>query len=345
MGMAELAQSAGSLGRRSLERRRRPPDDLTQALSAHLVASARRYGLDAGSLRLEPFYCSAVEATRSFTARDRVHAVHVKLWHIERHTVRDRWLAVHEILECRHKAPHVIDTVELSEVDATGLVFEHIEGAPPDGPGSTDRLLEAARLLHGDEELAAKIGVPRSPDTVGQYFEDLHIRNLQKDIGIIRDTARTPIVDDELLAWMEHETRELRRTAKNSAAFEVLARWPTHGDLYEGNTLLTDDGVFYVLDWDDLALGDPVADYIIVLRGPARRDPDFDWRCLGVEATDEGFGERMRFYARASLLYGVIDGLAEHLGLDASNPLLASTSSEKRAAFENGLVLYRERYG
>ena len=143
----------------------------------------------------------------------------------------------------------------------------------------------------------------------------------------------------------ESSDRLLGRTAKSSAAFDVPARWPTHGDLYEGNTLLADDGVFYVLDWDDLALGDPVADYIIVLRGPARRNPDFDWRCLGVEATDEGFGERMRFYARASLLYVVIDGLADHLGLDASNPLLAATSSEKRAAFEHGLVLYRERYG
>ena len=328
-----------------MERRPKSHDDLTRALSAHLAAGARRYGLYAGVVRLEPFYYSAVEATRSFTARDGAHAVHVKLWHTERQTVRDRWLAVHQILECRHKAPHVIDTVDLPEVDATGLVFEHIEGAPPDGPGSTDRLLEAARRLHADEELAAKIGVPRSPTTVGQYFEDLHIRNLENDIGIIRDTERTPIVDDELLAWMEHETRELRRTAKSSAAFEAQARWPTHGDLYEGNTLLTDDGAFYLLDWDDLGLGDPVADYIIVLRGFARRDLDFDWRHLGVEATDEGFGERMRFYARASLLYVVIDGLAEHLGLDASNPLLAATSSEKRAAFENGLALYRERYG
>ena len=53
----------------------------------------------------------------------------------------------------------------------------------------------------------------------------------------------------------------------------------------------------------------------------------------------------MRFYARASLLYNVVDGLAEHLGLDASNPLLSAISREKREAFESGLALYRERYG
>ena len=321
-----------------------PSDQLTQALRAQLTAGARRYGLDAGVVRLEPLYCSAVEATRSFTARGVDHAVHVKLWHAERQAVRDRWLAVHEILEGRHNAPRVIGTVDLPEVDATGLVFEHIEGTPPDRPGSTGRLLEAARRLHADEELAARIEAPSGPATVGQYFEDLHVRNLDKDIDIIRGRAWSPIVDHGLLAWREQETRELGRTARNSAAFEVPARWPTHGDLYEGNTLLTDDGVFYVLDWDDLALGDPAADYVIVLRGYARQDPGFDWRQLGVGATDEGFGERMRFYARASLLYVVIDGLAEHLGLDAANPLLTAASREKRAAFENGLVLYRDRY-
>ena len=167
---------------------------------------------------------------------------------------------------------------------------------------------------------------------------------LDKDISIIRAAAPNTMVDDSLLTWMEHETRELSRTMKNSTAFEVEARWPTHGDLYEGNSLLTDDGVLYVFDWDDLALGDPVADYIIVLRHPARRDPGFDWRSHGVEPTDDGFDERMRFYARAALLYVVVDGLAEHLGLDASDPLLSATSREKREAFEKGLALYRERY-
>ena len=86
----------------------------------------------------------------------------------------------------------------------------------PAGRESTDRLLEVARRLHADEELAAKIGVQRSPATGGQYFEDLHIRNLDKDIGIIRDTARTPIVDRDLLAWMEQETRELGVCPRNN---------------------------------------------------------------------------------------------------------------------------------
>ena len=300
-------------------------------------------------LRLDPFSHSAVEATRSFTARDRDDAVHIKLWHTERQAVRDRWLAVHEILESRHSAPRVLDTVDLPEVDATGLVFEHIEGVPPNGQAATDRLLHSARRLHADEVLAERLSLSQKPTTVGQYFEGLQIRSLDKDIDIIRDSAPSLIAGDGLVTWMENQTKELMQIARSSAAFDVQARWPTHGDLYEGNTLLTDDGRWYVFDWDDLTLGDPVADYIIILRDFLRdfagHETDLDWRSFGVEATDEGFGERMRFYARASLLYKVVDGLAEHLGLDASNPLLSAVSREKREAFESGLALYRERYG
>ena len=219
------------------------PNDHTSALRAHLVATSERYGLNPKTLWLEPFSYSAVEATRSFTARDDNHSVHVKLWHTEQQPVRDRWLAVHDILESRHDAPRVMDTIDLPHVDATGFIFEHIKGVHPTSRAATDRLLCSARRLHADEELAIRLGFPKSITTVGQYFEDLHIRMLDKDIGIIRAASPNAMVDDSLLAWMEHETRELCRTVRKSTAFEVEARWPTHGDLYEGNTLQTDDGV------------------------------------------------------------------------------------------------------
>ena len=73
--------------------------------------------------------------------------------------------------------------------------------------------------------------------------------------------------------------------------------------------------------------------YIIVLRDPERHNPDFDWLGVGVETTDEGFGGRMRCYSHASLLYKVIDGLAEYLRLDTLNPLLTAMRRDKRAAF------------
>ena len=163
---------------------------------------------------------------------------------------------------------------------------------------------------------------------------------------MIRDSGPTAIVDEPLLEWMERETQGLRQTARSSLAFKVQARWPTHGDLYEGNMLLADDGDWYIFDWDDLSLGDPAADYIIVLRHPARRNPQFDWRSFGVEATDGGFDERMPLLRpRVPVLRSSRGRAAEYLGLDASNPLLSAISREKREAFETGLVLYRERYG
>ena len=62
-------------------------------------------------------------------------------------------------------------------------------------------------------------------------------------------------------------------------------------------------------------------------------------------ATDDGFEDRMRLYARATLLDEVIDGLADYVELDTTDPVLAPISREKYEAFESGLTLYRERYG
>ncbi len=226
-----------------------------------------------------------------------------------------------------------------------GLVFEHLEGAPPDGGTNTGVLAALARRLHADRELARKIHPFRGATTVGQVFERMHVRRWDIDINIVRDAAPPAIVDEQLLDWMERETRTLEHEVRNSVPFQVPPRWPTHGDLYEGNTLITDAGDLYLLDWDDLALGDPAADYILILWGPARRDPSLDWHRFGVRATDDGFADRMRFYPRAILLDEIIDGLAEYVGLDATDRVLAPTSREKFQAFENGLSLYRERYG
>jgi thiamine kinase-like enzyme len=132
---------------------------------------------------------------------------------------------------------------------------------------------------------------------------------------------------------------------RNSASFKVPARWPTHGDLYEGNTLVSKTGGWYVLDWDGLALGDPVADYIKVLWSVHHRAPAFDWKSLGVDVTDDGFDARIGFYVREALLDDLVDGLAEHVAINPLDPVLASIRNEKYEAFEGGLRLYRERYG
>ena len=257
-----------------MDSQRKPPSDLVAVLGAHLALNAARYGLDADALRLERVPGSAVEV-RSFTVYGRDHAFHVKLWPAKRQSVWEQWLAVRGLLESRYQAPRIIDVIDLPHISMSGLVFERIEGVPPAAGTSTGALVALAGRLHADQELASKIRVFRGAATVGQCFERMHIRRWDIDISIIRDAALPSVVDDLLLGWMDHETRRLEQTVRNSVAFEVPVQWPNHGDLYEGNTLITNAGDLYVLDWDDFALGDPVADYILVLWDAARHDPAF----------------------------------------------------------------------
>ena len=234
--------------------------------------------------------------------------------------------------------------VELPDANMAGLVFEHVEGVRPARGAGRGILIAAAKRLHADQDLARRIRPFGRAATVGQYFERIHVRRWDNDIDIIRKAEAPSAVDEPLLAWMEGEVRRLEQTVRDATAFQVPAEWPTHGDLYGGNTLVTDAGNLYVFDWDDLAIGDPVGDYILVLWSLARQNPTFDWGILGVKATDDGFADRMRFYARATLLDEVVDGLAEYVGLDATDSILASVSREKYGRFEQGLSSYRRRY-
>ena len=94
-----------------------------------------------------------------------------------------------------------------------------------------------------------------------------------------------------------------------------------------------------------MALGDPVIDYVKVLWDPAAHDFAFDWRDLGLQPADDGFADRMDFHARATLLEEVIDGLADYVEINATDPALAPIKRDKRyKALEESLPLYRERY-
>ena len=320
----------------------KPPSDLVAVLGDHFALNADRYGLDADALRLERVYGSGVR--RSFRVHDDDNSIHVKLWPATRRSVWEQWFAVREVLESRYQAPRIMGLVDLPDIAMGGLVFEHIEGMPPVSGSYTGLLLDLALRLHADRELAPRIGLLRGAETVGQCFERTCIRRWDIDIGIIRD-ASLPLVSDVLLEWMERETRRLEQMARDSVAFDVPVQLPTHGDLCEGNTLISSSGDWYVLDWDSLALGDPVVDYIRVLWDSARHDLASDWHSLAAQADDDGFADRMGFYARVTLLEEVIDGLADCVELDAANPVQGPIRREMYETFEESLPLYRERYG
>jgi aminoglycoside phosphotransferase (APT) family kinase protein len=112
-----------------------------------------------------------------------------------------------------------------------------------------------------------------------------------------------------------------------SQAFHTEANRPVHHDLHRGNVLIDADGRLWLLDWDDLEVGDPALDYAILLwqlsaqpvapKAAAEDDPSFQ--------------ERFALYLRAQLFNDVIDSLADW---DAASILPAEECFKIREAKE-----------
>jgi len=116
-------------------------------------------------------------------------------------------------------------------------------------------------------------------------------------------TAETYVWDN--LAWLEeHDTLPANLATRYLDAAEYIAgvaeeyyrdveTHRIHGDFHKGNLLLR-DGVFNVLDFDDMVVGPPVQDLWLVLPG---RD---DYTRRQIQAFIEGY-ERFRPFDRATL--------------------------------------------
>ena len=110
---------------------------------------------------------------------------------------------------------------------------------------------------------------------------------------------------------MVEETDRLAALASTSTAFAQPGGAPIHGDLQANNLLLTNQGEWFLLDWDDLTLGDPALDFALLLAPPLSAWQDDLWRDY-LPGREAGFVERMALYGRARLLDWVIDVLAEY---------------------------------
>lgn len=108
--------------------------------------------------------------------------------------------------------------------------------------------------------------------------------------------------------------------------------------------LVTEDARWYLLDWDDLQLGDPVLD-VAMVGGPTL--DDLERRVIPAahgELSNTEI-ERVRLYHRMMLLDWVIDTLADWI--DSAKTLTNPTDyrAEKRDVHERALALYRELHG
>ncbi len=281
----------------------------------------------------------------SFTISDGVTVYHLKLTNDASNLQSfHRWERFHRILESRYHAPELITWVDLREISCAGLLFRHVAGQHADFTASPALLKEVIAMtgrLHADRELAEQLKVLEDERSYLDSFVGTYIERFDADLEII-ESDLPPFVSQETFRWMQQETRKLEASAHGSPAFALRAQAPIHGDLYENNILVTSESKWFLLDWDDLALGDPALDYALLLWPLLYGQPIRSWRDF-VTPLDSDFSPRMELYLRAQLLDQVIDVLADYVESAVAPEQRAFVQAKKREEHLKALACYRQQ--
>ena len=198
--------------------------------------------------------------------------------------------------------------LELPETPFAGPVFEWIDGTAPDRlvEGLGREVVDVVCGLHADKRLASQLANmgDRIDTCAAAYFATYHDRFVE-DLPFVR-ADRPPFIQPADLDWMAGEVDRLLDIVREAEAFQEPASSATHRDLWLNNLLVTPNGSWYLLDWDELALGDPVMDWAMLF-GPTRANPGTvaDVERGQVSLSPAG-AERLAIYGRASLLDWVI---------------------------------------
>ncbi len=176
------------------------------------------------------------------------------------------WRSIHHMLERRYRAPELIDWIDFTEIGFGGLVLRHIDGRTADfcaNPRLAQQLVKTADCLHHDAEIRSYFLASKSPKTYFDYFINVYIDRFTSDLTSIA-ADRPPFISSTLFSWMQSQTEQLRAAANRTQAFHNPGVEPVHGDLNEGNVLVTMND-WFIIDWDDLTLGDPAIEFAIML--------------------------------------------------------------------------------
>ena len=151
--------------------------------------------------------------------------------------------------------------------------------------------------LRRDPELRASLHPGRAPRPCSEFLEATSLAMLEADIGETRVHAHCPpFIEAHFWEWATDQVEEIRRLAKRSAAFHVPADSVVHGDLWEGNVLVGPDR-WWIVDWDDLDLGDPAKDWT-----------DWWWNVRSLpQPADRALAARLPLWQRARLLVEAVD--------------------------------------
>jgi len=251
-----------------------------------------------------------------------------------------RWLEMHDVLEQRYRAPKLIDWIDFPQLGFSGLLFEHIGGSAADFCGNSDLLkavITLAQSLHVDVELRSHLTTPNSFKTYLDYFVETYIDRFTTDLEVI-EADRPAFITPSLLQWMKDETLRLQEEAGSKKAFHSHAIAPVHGDLHEGNLIVTSTD-WFIVDWDDLALGDPAQEFAILVWPLVWRGQS--WRQL-LSGMSPDIAERMAVCFRAQLLDEVIDNVADYVDAESVPSRKAEIQRVKKLRHEEALRRLRE---
>lgn len=328
-----------------------PPMDLTRfqnLVREHLAPRTAELGLDVARLRVEYVLNWGGFVNRSFQVADGRTRLHLKL--ARDPGIRDalrRFWGIREMMADRYHAPRALAWIDVPGTEYAGILSPWIDGAAP--VSLDDRLAaEVVRTmdrLHGDGELAAHLPAPAVARTCADVYRDSYHARFVPDLEFVT-AQRPPFVSPDLVEWMRGEALALEAAVAAEPAFAEPADAPAHGDLWLNNLLVTPRGEWYVLDWDDLALGDPALDWCMLF-GPAPGDlRAATERALPPSVTaDANARRRLHLYARASLLDWIIDPLADWIDAPESPEHLEEVRAEKERIHRAALESYRTRYG
>lgn len=316
------------------------------ALRDWLHTNAAAQSLDGAAIRLERVLNpTGWLANPSFSVVSGERRLHAKL------SRKDHWpseglLQTFELratLEAKYRMPHVVAWIETD--DYVGLLSDSISSRHAD-EGLLGELIALLDTLHRDEQLAAElVDEDEGLLSLRDAFHEAWIERFVSDLDELEENNQVPpFVDAPLVGWMRSEIDRLWQLTDTSEFFGSAIS-AVHQDLHFWNVLVDDSELWWVIDWDDLSLGDPAADFATLLAPLIVRGDIVDGVPTAlIGARDDEFTERFEVSCRAVVLNEVIDTLSDWADADSLGVQGHEVRRRKRAAHEVGLATYRARY-
>jgi aminoglycoside phosphotransferase (APT) family kinase protein len=319
---------------------------LAEQIRGALAARAGELGLDATRASVEPILNWGGFVNRSFRLSDGHRSLFLKLTSdAGARRGLETWRAIATLLESRYRAPRMVGWLDLRPSAFGGPLFEWIEGRTArEADGALrEEVSRVLTRLHADVDVAERLPGPLR-SCAQAYLASYHDR-FTEDLEFV-EADPPPFVSRDRLMWLRHQVGLLEDRVRQSAAFRRPADRPVHGDLWLDNVLVDATGRWHLLDWDELAQGDPVMDWAMLF-GPSRERPmAASQEVVALHASlDADQRDRLAVYARASQLDWVLDPLADWVQSGREPEHGARIRAANERIHRQALELYQSRFG